>query len=91
MPGQKYAPLRNEEDGEVITPQRDFDGMACNSQSRFKHIVINVVTFIAGLLAGLLLSNALPRTANEQLAQYSMVPCKYTPSHRRILHHSALV
>jgi hypothetical protein len=77
MPDQKYRPLRSEEDGEV-SPQRDFSTVTRNCGLNIRHLTINTVIFTVGLFVGLFLNNLHPRCADDQLAQYSMVPCKYT-------------
>jgi hypothetical protein len=77
MPDQKYRLLCSEEDGEDISLQRNFSITAWNCGLDIKHLIINVIIFTAGLFVGLLLNTARPRGASDQLAQYSMVPCKF--------------
>lgn len=79
MPIQKYAALRSEEDGEEPSLQKDFRTTIWRSSTyNIRHLIINAIVFTTGLSAGWLLKSATPHAPNDQLAQYSMVPCKST-------------
>ncbi|KAF1970900.1 hypothetical protein BU23DRAFT_201499 [Bimuria novae-zelandiae CBS 107.79] len=74
MPNQKYRPLRSEEDGEDIASHTDSSPIVWSRGFAVRHVIINLIIFSVGLVAGWLLNDARPRSASDQLAQYSMVP-----------------
>lgn len=76
MPAQKYRPIRSEEDGEDGSPERDLSGKARNG-SNIRHLLVNVIVFAGGLFLGLFVKKSNITGPNDELAQYSMVPCKF--------------
>jgi len=76
MPGPKYTPLHSEEDGEDVPSKRNFGAMTWSHGFNIRYLIFNMIIFTAGLFVGLVLNDARPRVASDQLAQYSMVPCK---------------
>ena len=77
MPDQKYSPLRSEEDGEEVSLQRKPTNVSWIQGFGIKDFVINFAIFTAGLIVGYLLNTVRPCGASDQLAQYSLVPCKF--------------
>jgi hypothetical protein len=79
MPDQKYTQLRSEEDGEETLPTRNSGAMSWSDALKIRNLVINGITFTAGISVGLFFSSLRSQRASDQLAQYSMVPCMFEP------------
>jgi hypothetical protein len=77
MSDRKYRRICSEDDGEVFSSQGNSSTIAWCCGMDIRHLVTNLVMFTAGLVVGLVLNTSHPRDTREQLAQYSMVPCKF--------------
>jgi hypothetical protein len=81
MPNQSYRPLPSEEDGVDVSSERSSSSSIWRLRWNIGHLIVNVTIFSVGIFVGLLLNNVPYRNVSDELAQYSMVPCKSdTPS-----------
>jgi hypothetical protein len=75
MPGQKYAPLRDEEDIGEDAQHSKLNTTGWIVSLNIPNLVINVAVFTIGLVVGSFLSNALRWSSDDRFEQYSIVPC----------------